>query len=91
MREQHDAVAVIGQLDLTRQLADFPVDLGVFAGQQHRGLAMRDNRAMIPGRMQVGARLLQDGPAKLQVVLMGVGVRQRFQYLGIVDELVCAQ
>ncbi len=90
-REQHDAVAVIGQLDLTRQLADFPVDLRIFACQQHRGLAMRDNRAMIPGRVQVGARLLQDGPAKLQIVFVGIGIGQGLEYLCVVDELVGAK
>ena len=90
-REQHDAVAVVGQLYLARQALYLLVYPRVLAGQQHGSLAVRYHRAVLVGGVQMRAALLQDLPAKLQVVLVLLGVCQRFHYLVVVDELVGAR
>ena len=88
--EEHDAVAVVGQLDLARQVEDALIDRRIVAGEQHGRLAVRDDGAVVLVGMQVGLALLEDLLDELHVVLVFVGVGERVEDLLVVDELVRA-
>ena len=90
-REKHDAVAVIGLLDVVRKLLDGGVHPRILASQKHARLAMGYHGAVLVGRVQVGLALLQDVVAQLQVILVRVGEGERFQDLLVIDELIGAE
>ena len=87
-REQHDAVAVVGLLDVAGELTDLGVHLRVFAGQEHRGLSVGERRAVVVGRRQVRPGLFQDGTRQGGVVPMHGSGGQGVEDFLVVDELV---
>ena len=90
-REDHDAVAVEGQLDLLGDLVHALDLLRDLAGQQHRGLPVGQARAGAAVAALHRARLLQDLVDQLHVVLVRLGVLQRGADLLVVDELLRPQ
>ena len=86
--KQHDAVAVVGLLDVAGEPADFGVHLRILAGQKHRGLAMGERRAVVVGRRQVRPGLFQDGTRQGRVVLVRLDVSQGVEDFLVADELV---
>ena len=90
-REQHNAVAVIGLLDVAGELADLGVHLRILAGQKHRGLAVSERRTVVVGRRQVCPGLFQDGTRQSGVVPMHGGIGQGVEDFLVVDEIIGAR
>ena len=89
--EHDDAVAVERQFDLLGDLVHFLDLLRDLAGQEHGGLAVGQACAAAAVPDLHGAGLLEDLVDQLDVVLVGLGVRQGRLDLLVVDEFLCFQ
>ena len=87
-REDDDAVAVEGELDLLGDLIDPLLHLGVVAGEQDGRLAVRQTVAAAAGGGGDGTRLLQYGVDELHVVFVSLRIGQGLADLSVVDEFV---
>ena len=87
-REHHDAVAIEGQLDLLGDLVHLLDLFRDLAGQQHRGLPVRQPRAGAAVSLLHGARLFKDLVDQRHIVLVRLGVFQRRPNLFVVDEFL---
>ena len=87
-RKQHDAVAVERELDLLGELVDLGDLFGDVAGEQHRGLAVRQPGAVYAARRRLRARLFQQRVDERGVVFVCLGVAQGLEDFRVVDEFL---
>ena len=87
-RKQHYPVSVEGLLDLLSYSIDARNNLRVLAGQEHRRFTVSQPRACAPLLVELWAGLVQKLVDECLIVLVGLSVYQRVQYLLMVDEIV---
>ena len=68
--KEHDAVAVVGKLDLTGESLDPLIDLWDVTGKEHGRIAMREHAAVVARGVEVGLCLVKDLVNEPQVMLM---------------------
>ena len=90
-RKHNNAVAVERQLDLLGQLIHLLDLFGNIAGQQHGGFAMRQTGTVYAGGGLLRTGLFQNAVDQLDVVLVLLGVFQRFKDFLMVDKLLCME
>ena len=90
-RKHNNAVAVERQLDLLGQLIHLLDLFGNIAGQQHGGFAMRQAGTVYAGGSLLRTGLFQNAVDQLDVVLVLLGVFQRFKDFLMVDKLLCME
>lgn len=90
-RKHNNTVAVERQLDLLGQLIHLLDLFGNIAGQQHGGFAMRQTGTVYAGGGLLRTGLFQNAVDQLDVVLVLLGVFQRFKDFLMVDKLLCME
>ena len=89
--EHNNAVAVERQLDLLSQTIHLLDLFGDVAREQHGGLAVRQTGTVYAGGGLLWTGLLQNAVDQLDVVLVLLGVFQRFKDFLMVDKLLCME
>ena len=89
--KHNNTVAVERQLDLLGQLIHLLDLFGNIAGQQHGGFAMRQAGTVYAGGGLLRTGLFQNAVDQLDVVLVLLGVFQRFKDFLMVDKLLCME
>ena len=90
-RKHNNTVAVERQLDLLGQLIHLLDLFGNIAGQQHGGFAMRQTGTVYAGSGLLRTGLFQNAVDQLDVMLVLLGVFQRFKDFLMVDKLLCME
>ena len=86
--KEHDAVAVVGELDLSRQLKDLLVELGDLAGEKDARLAVREARAVAAVAQGAGPGLLEQRLDQRHVARVRRGIVEGLANLLVVDEVL---